>query len=53
MLAAVLSVLSFDFFFVPPYLTLAVRDLEYVITSVVLAAVAVLVGTLAARLRGR
>ena len=50
-LAAVLSVLSFDFFFVPPYFTLAVRDIEYVVTLLVLAAVALLVGTLAARLR--
>jgi two-component system, OmpR family, sensor histidine kinase KdpD len=50
-LAAVLAVLSFDFFFVPPYLTLVVGDIEYVITLLVLAAVALLVGTLAARLR--
>ena len=50
-LAAVLSVLSFDFFFVPPYFTLVVRDIEYVVTLLVLAAVALLVGTLAARLR--
>lgn len=49
--AAVLSVLSFDFFFVPPYFTLVVRDIEYVVTLLVLAAVALLVGTLAARLR--
>jgi two-component system, OmpR family, sensor histidine kinase KdpD len=50
-LAAILSVLAFDFFFVPPYYTFAVRDVEYVVTLVVLAAVALLVGTLAARLR--
>jgi two-component system, OmpR family, sensor histidine kinase KdpD len=49
--AAVLSVLSFDFFFVPPYFTLVVQDIEYVVTLIVLAAVALLVGTLAARLR--
>ena len=49
--AAVLSVLSFDFFFVPPYHTLVVEDAQYVITLLVLAAVALLVGTLAARLR--
>jgi two-component system sensor histidine kinase KdpD len=49
--AAVLSVLAFDFFFVPPYFTLAVADVEYVVTLLVLAAVALLVGTLAARLR--
>jgi two-component system sensor histidine kinase KdpD len=50
-LASVLSVLSFDFFFVPPHFTLAVADVEYVVTLLVLAAVALLVGTLAARLR--
>ncbi len=50
-LAAVTSVLAFDFFFVPPYYTLAVRDVEYVVTLLVLAVVALLVGTLAARLR--
>jgi two-component system, OmpR family, sensor histidine kinase KdpD len=50
-LAAVLSVLSFDFLFVPPYFTLAVQDIEYVVTLIVLASVALLVGTLAARLR--
>jgi two-component system sensor histidine kinase KdpD len=49
--AAVLSVLAFDFFFVPPYYTLVVQDVEYVVTLLVLAAVALLVGTLAARLR--
>ena len=50
-LAAVASVLAFDFFFVPPYYTFAVRDVQYVFTLVVFAAVALLVGTLAARLR--
>ncbi len=50
-LAAILSVLSFDFFFVPPFFTLVVEDVEYVVTLLVLAAVALLVGTLAARLR--
>jgi two-component system, OmpR family, sensor histidine kinase KdpD len=50
-LAAILSVLAFDFFFVPPFFTLVVDDVEYVVTLLVLAAVALLVGTLAARLR--
>ncbi len=49
--AAIASVLAFDFFFVPPYYTFAVRDLEYFITLLILAAVVLLVGTLAARLR--
>ncbi len=50
-LAAVASVLAFDFFFVPPRFTLAVQDIQYLVTLVVMAAVALLVGTLAARLR--
>ncbi len=50
-LAAVASVLAFDFFFVPPYYTFAVRDVQYLLTLVVFLAVALLVGTLAARLR--
>ena len=49
-IAAVASVLAFDFFFVPPHLTLAVQDVQWLVTLAVLAAVALLVGTLAARL---
>ena len=30
-LASVLSVLAFDFFFVPPYLSFAVSDTEYLV----------------------
>jgi two-component system sensor histidine kinase KdpD len=50
-LSAILSVLAFDFLFVPPYYTFAVQDIQYLFTLVILAAVALLVGTLAARLR--
>ena len=49
--AAVASVLAFDFFFVPPYYTFAVQDVQYLITLLVMLGVALLVGTLAARLR--
>ena len=49
--AAVASVFAFDFFFVPPYHSFAVRDIQYLVTLLVLAVVALLVGTLAARLR--
>jgi two-component system sensor histidine kinase KdpD len=49
--AAVASVLAFDFFFVPPYYTFAVRDAQYLVTLIVFLAVALLVGTLGARLR--
>lgn len=39
-LAAILSVLAFDFFFVPPYLTFHVSDSEYLITFAVMMLVA-------------
>lgn len=50
-LATVLGVLAFDFFFVPPYLTFAVADAQYVITFAVLLVVALIISALAARLR--
>ena len=43
----------FDFFFVPPYLSFAVSDTEYVVTFVVMLGVAVLISTLTARIRGQ
>jgi two-component system sensor histidine kinase KdpD len=53
MLAAVLSVLAFDFFSVPPRLTLAVRDTEYLLTFAALLVVGILIGTIAGRLRAQ
>ena len=50
-LATVLGVLAFDFFFVPPYLTFAVADAQFVITFAVMLVVALIISTLAARLR--
>ncbi len=50
-LAAVLSVLVFDFFFVPPYLTLAVSQVEYLATFAGLLIVGLLISGLAARLQ--
>jgi two-component system, OmpR family, sensor histidine kinase KdpD len=50
-LAAVAGVAAFDFFFVPPSLTLAVSDGQYLITFVVMLTVALLTSTLAVRLR--
>jgi two-component system sensor histidine kinase KdpD len=47
--AACLSVAAFDFFFVPPYLTFAVRDTQYVVTFAVMLLVALLVSTLGVR----
>jgi two-component system sensor histidine kinase KdpD len=52
-LTAVLSVAAFDFFFVPPYLTFAVSDTQYVITFSVMLIVSLLVSTLAGRVRAQ
>lgn len=49
--AAVLGVLSFDFFFVPPVLSFTVADLRYLISFGVYLAVAALTASLAARLK--
>jgi len=49
--AAFLSVALFDFFFVHPHFTLAVSDLQYLLTFAVLLAVALTTAELAARLR--
>ncbi|HVE42149.1 MAG TPA: sensor histidine kinase KdpD [Planctomycetota bacterium] len=50
-LASVLSVLAFDFFFVTPYFTFAVSDSQYLLTFVVMLTVALVVSTLAVRTR--
>ncbi|HSJ52597.1 MAG TPA: sensor histidine kinase KdpD [Anaerolineae bacterium] len=50
-LAAVLGVLVFDFFFVPPYLTFAVEDTEYVLTFLGLLLVGLIISDLTARVR--
>lgn len=49
--ASVLSVGAFDFFFVHPYLTFAVSDVQYLVTFVVMLFVALVISTLTARLR--
>ncbi|HVZ36825.1 MAG TPA: DUF4118 domain-containing protein, partial [Polyangiaceae bacterium] len=51
LLAAVVGVGLFDFFFVPPHLTFSVTDVQYVLTFGVMLAVGLIVGTLAARSR--
>ncbi len=51
LLAAVLSVLVFDFFFVPPQLTLAVSDTEYLLTFIALLAVGLIISNLTAQVR--
>jgi two-component system sensor histidine kinase KdpD len=49
--ASVLSVAAFDFYFVSPYLTFAVSDVEYLLTFTVMLLVALVVSTLTVRLR--
>ncbi len=49
--AAVLSVAVFDFFFVPPRLSFAVSDTQYLVSFAVMLVVGLLVSTLGARVR--
>jgi two-component system sensor histidine kinase KdpD len=51
--AAVVSVLLFDFFFVPPNLTFAVSDTQYVITFAVMLGIGVLISELTSRLQSQ
>jgi len=50
-LAAFLNVAAFDFFFVPPRLSLAVSDVQYLVTFAVMLVVGLLTGQLTAGLR--
>lgn len=50
-LATILSVATFDFFFVRPYFTFAVSDAEYLVTFGVMLAVGLVISTLTVRLR--
>ncbi|MDY7537449.1 two-component system sensor histidine kinase KdpD [Undibacterium sp. RTI2.1] len=50
-LATVIGVATFDFFFVPPRFTFAVSDLQYLITFCVMLAVGLITGHLTAGLR--
>ena len=51
LLAAVLSVLTVDFFFVPPYFSFAVSDVRHIVTFAVMFVVAVVISGLAKRIR--
>jgi two-component system, OmpR family, sensor histidine kinase KdpD len=51
LLATVLSIGSFDFFFVPPYHTFAVSDVKYFVTFIVMFIVALVIGKLTLRIR--
>ncbi|MBK5290314.1 MAG: sensor histidine kinase KdpD [Acidobacteriia bacterium] len=48
--ASFLSVAAFDFFCVPPYLTFAISDYEYLLTFAVMLTVGVLISTLTVRI---
>jgi two-component system sensor histidine kinase KdpD len=50
-LTAVLNIACFNFFFVPPRLTFAVSDVQYLVTFAVMLAVALTIATLAANVR--
>jgi len=47
----VLGVLAYDFFIIPPVLTFAVEDMEYIFTFIVLLLVGIVVSYLTARIR--
>ena len=50
-LAAVLNVAGFDFFFVPPHMSFAVSDVQYLVTFAVMLVVGLLTGQLTAGLK--
>ncbi len=51
LVAAIAGVLAFDFFLVPPYITFAVSDTQYIWTFFVLLTIGLVVSTLTARVR--
>ena len=53
LMASLLSVAAFDFIFVPPYLTFAVRDLRHVGTFSVMLLVGIVIGNLTERIRAQ
>lgn len=52
-LAAVLNILAFDFFFVPPRFSLAVADFQYLVTFAVMLVVALIIANLVASVRAQ
>lgn len=48
-----LSVLVFDFFYIPPFLTFAVSDAQYLVTFAVMLAIGLVISTLTSRLRAQ
>jgi two-component system sensor histidine kinase KdpD len=53
LLTAALSVAAFDYFFTPPYLSLAIDDKRYLLTFLIMMLVAFLVSSLANRVRSQ
>ena len=51
LMTAVLSVVAFDFFFIPPYFSFAVSDLRHTVTFAVMFLVAVVISHLTRRIR--
>ena len=51
MLASILNVAAFDFFFVPPQLTFAISDVQYLITFAIMLGVALVTSNLTASVR--
>ena len=51
--AAIACVLAFDFFFVPPYLSFAVSDTQYLFTFAIMLLIGLLISTLTAQVRER
>jgi len=52
-LASILAVLVFDFFFVPPFHTFAVADTQYVVTFAVMLTIGLVISTLTSRVRAQ
>jgi two-component system sensor histidine kinase KdpD len=48
--ASIAGVLTFDFFFVPPYLKFAVNDTQYLLTFIIMLTIALIISTLTSRL---
>lgn len=53
LLASILSVAAFDFFFVPPHLTFAVSDMRYVVTFLVMLIVGLVISGMTIRIRAQ
>ncbi len=49
--ASIVSVLAYDFFFIPPYFSFAVSDIQYFFTLVVMLIVSFIISHLASRIR--